>query len=596
MFKRKTAPPGAALSLTKSALPATNAPLPPLSAAHCGVLQAFVEHLAAHKAHKEKLFTHEGKASERKLLLRAVADGLAPGPKVLKKLSSRSISYVLRQMLEMEHAPLLPYAAYTGFARALYATDAAASNETLLRLIQRELSTMPLVHAALLHALLELMHKVSMQLLLAEESLITHVGVHLARPSEDAADLERTAEDRKLIARRLLAYYQTLTFPSATPMLTPTPEEDICEAPLPSPRPSAIGLRRRSSSGRLAWTQPAVVQVTQLLHHLTCSVGPKRDLFLSLPDAGRIAAVLAETDPAHYEAYTPPEIAAAVKHAVQALEALLPLESFQLLASVKSPTDAFVGAVRGLPEQERRIVALLLQVFGQAESAGASMDLLSAAMAHAIFYELKHTMAADGNLTKLRSENAGGVGCQHQRLEKAAIDVLTHAKQLAAQLANRPSVFTLGVVLWVIVKWHPAFNTVLCSRAPVLRKLFHAFCTSTAGATGRPAVVGPIDSPRRLDDPNLIDLMEAMQLVPAFATAASVIALRRAIQSQRGDPSSSSTGLPFEGFLELLLTLGMDLLSQPAFDDVYPSALDKVLVILDVWGFGSDTVVAALVA
>ncbi|KDO22414.1 hypothetical protein SPRG_11367 [Saprolegnia parasitica CBS 223.65] len=594
MFKRKTAPRRKPLprpSLRMHSVVEWSTAV--AAAADCRVLLALIEHLTLFKAHKEKLFAHEGKASERKLLLRAFEDQLAPSNKLLKKLSSRSISCIVRQKLEMEHAPLLPYEAYPSMVRALFVPDASTSNATFLKSVQAELDRMPLEHTQVLQALLDLLHKVSTQLLLAEEPLLTHLGVHLARPSENPSDLSPSVEDRKLMARKLLAYYKTLSFPRAAQGLM-TPDETIAIAPRPSATMSSF--RRRSSSGRLAWSPLSLRHVSQLLSHIVHAPDSKRDLFLSLSDGARTASLLSETEVARYAMYAPHEVAAAVKHVVQPLEALVPLEAFQLRAKDETATNkdgdedderavtAFIAALRGLPSSPRHIVRLLLLAFTQAQGDGASIDLLSAAMAHAIFYELKHTVAVTGH--------------DHQQLERAAIGVLKHSARIVQATRPRFTLYTAVVVLLAVQQMQrrkapkslpdeistafdsdPAFNALLCSRAPVLRKLFHAFCSDAA--------------PRRLDNTKLVGLMEAMHLVPAFLSASSLLALREAIQRDR---SPVDQGLGFEGFLELTLTLGIELLSRPELDALYPSALDKMLVVLDVWGFGDDAVVTTLCA
>ncbi|EQC42634.1 hypothetical protein SDRG_00362 [Saprolegnia diclina VS20] len=541
MFKRKTAPPVAAHALAKAvAGPSASGPLPSLRPADCRVLLALIEHLTLFKAHKEKLFAHEGKASERKLLLRAFEEQLPPSNKLLKKLSSRSISCVVRQKLEMEHAPLVPYEAYPSMVRALFAPDASTSNATFLKTVQAELDKMPLEHTQVLHALLDLLHKVSTQLLLAEEPLLTHLGVHLVRPSEAPSDLSPSMDDRKLMARKLLSYYKALSFPRAKSLLH---DEMVPVVPRLSSAPVSA-VRRRSSSGRLAWSPLSLRHVSQLLWHIVHASDSKRDLFLSLSDGARIASLLAEANAAGYATYAPHEVAAAVKHVVQPLEALVPLEAFELHAKDETSLSeddekneravtAFIAALRGLSSSTRHVVRLLLLALTQAQGDGASIDLLSAAMAHTIFYELKHTVAVTGH--------------DHQQLERAAIGVLKHAARIVQATRPRFTLFTTVLVLLAVRRMtrrhspkslpeeistafntDPAFNALLCSRAPVLRKLFHAFC-STA-------------SPRRLDNTKLVELMGAMHLVPAFVSASSLLALRDAIQRDRS-PANSDTKL-----------------------------------------------------
>ncbi|KAF0747816.1 hypothetical protein AaE_007581 [Aphanomyces astaci] len=152
--------------------PPPAAVLPCLPSPQCMVLLALVEHLAAHKAHKSKLFQSEGRPSERKVLLEQFYAGVHTAS--LKSFSSRSMSFVLRHVLVTQYAPLLPYVAYDKLVAAMH-----ASNLTVL-----EVTAMPISHAKLLHGLLFLMRKVSVQLTVAEDGLVTHLGVHLCRPSE----------------------------------------------------------------------------------------------------------------------------------------------------------------------------------------------------------------------------------------------------------------------------------------------------------------------------------------------------------------------------------------------------------------------------
>ncbi|RHY33658.1 hypothetical protein DYB32_007969, partial [Aphanomyces invadans] len=115
-----------------------------LPSAQCTVLLALVEHLAAHKAHKSKLFQLEGRPSERKTLLEHVYAGTHPTS--LKPFSSRSMSFVVR------HVRISPY---DKLVSAMQAPHAAAFTAA----VQTELTAMPSAHAKLLQALCLLMDK-----------------------------------------------------------------------------------------------------------------------------------------------------------------------------------------------------------------------------------------------------------------------------------------------------------------------------------------------------------------------------------------------------------------------------------------------------
>ncbi|KAF0687060.1 Aste57867_21141 [Aphanomyces stellatus] len=384
--------------------------LPVLPSAQCTVLIAFVDHLEAHKAHKQKLFQHEGKPAERKILLDLFYGGVSPTTAALKRFSSRAMSYVIRHVLATQYAPLLPYSAFEKL-------EVAATSHIYVDAIQDVVTSMPLAHAALLHALCRLLHKVTQQLMIAEEGLIVHLGVHWSRPSEHAIATE-TLATRKQIARRLLAVFSKVAFPSMT-----TTTQAIDQPIATTARRSSI-TRRRSSCR--AWTSDAAQDVNGILCRILASPEDKRDLFLRLASATDTTSTIpsSQTD----DALSIHDLAGSAKRMLQRCDALVPLDAFNL-----STSTSFPRAIRSLPRLHRQLLTSLLRCIQQAMADGASMDLLSAALAVHIFDQLKHTSAADIDA--------------HRDLERAAIAVLSRVDTILEQLDVVGSMFRVAAMV-----------------------------------------------------------------------------------------------------------------------------------------------------
>ncbi|ETW00461.1 hypothetical protein H310_07082 [Aphanomyces invadans] len=348
--------------------PPSTALLPSLPSAQCTVLLALVEHLAAHKAHKSKLFQLEGRPSERKTLLEHVYAGTHPTS--LKPFSSRSMSFVVRHVLATQYAPLLPYPAYDKLVSAVQAPHAAAFTAA----VQTELNAMPSAHAKLLQALCLLMDKVCMQLMVAEEGLVVHLGVHLCRPSENPKTLQGTVGLRRNMCTRLLGTFRALDFGGKSRVVTPAP-----------------GHRRRSSCR--TWSPSLVQDTERFLAYILASNAPKQDLFLRQPDTSNVQMLLANNSiavdqcPLH-------DVAGVVKAILHRTDALVPEEMYSLCQDPDG--HKFHLALTHLPPLHRRIVWQLFRCIVQAVQAGASIELLSAALSCHIFSQLKFLGPASG--------------------------------------------------------------------------------------------------------------------------------------------------------------------------------------------------------
>ncbi|OQR85544.1 hypothetical protein THRCLA_10681, partial [Thraustotheca clavata] len=562
--------------------------LPPLSIDHCNVLQALVSHLQEFKSHKEKLFTKEGKTSERKMLLKAFDDGIAPNTKVLKKLSSKSICHVIRQMIETEHAPLIPYIA----CEELFKLN---QDKLILDQFQGIIQSIPNFHTTLLSSLLELMNKISFKSQNAENSIIQNLGIYLIRPNESTEELKDLFEKRQYIARVLISSYKTISF---EPKSYQEKSNDIKTLPL---RLSCI-----------PWTKETIAKLTPLLHYLINTPGDKRDLFQNLQTPGQINKLLNDIHEGKaigLNDYSLLEIAAVLKRVLQPLEALVNVSAFQLSNKAEDNLDMFIIAVQNLSVYEKNFVRLLFKLFDQIIKQGATVDFLCSAMSNAIFDQIKHILTIDVN--------------EQRQLKQAACLMLCQAKQIVHKISPQPSCFTIVTVVWLCLKlckrlkristalappheeisectefiseekitandpipaFHtaPEFNDLICSRLPILQKLFMAFCNH--------------EGTKRIHDIQLVQMLETMEIIPVLTTSEIVAQLSHSIQANRRNINGNRghsplrSGLTFEGFVELILILGVKVLSQPEFDAFYPSEFNKMLVVLDIWGFGNDKI------
>ncbi|CAK4929990.1 unnamed protein product [Aphanomyces euteiches] len=424
--------------------------LPALARAQCDVLVAFVNHLVAYKAHKTKLFQYEGKPSERKKLLEMFYNGASPTTAALKHVSSRSMSYVIRHVLSTQYAPLLSYAAFQTLATAV-------QSPAIVNILQSEINRLPSAHAELLHVLCHLIHTVTKQLMVAEDALITHLGVYFCRPSESPKELQDSLNARKAICRTLLRNLPSLQF--THPMEAPP---------------------RRRSTYR-PWTLEMAQHMRLLLEAIAASPAKKRDLFLRLTDSSLVSQVVDPSYAGPVDAMSVHTLAGALKLMLQRTDALVGRDVFSFARSSDSPVADLSRAVLALDPTRKRLVLLLWRCIQQALIDGASLELLSSALSGHIFEELKPPRDPSAN----------------HMLDRTAIEVLKNLDTLLRLCC--PRFRSVALVVLTAQRWLAACRerNADSSQADILDKSFLERTVETTPCRAAVAVDGAAVELRR---------------------------------------------------------------------------------------------------
>ncbi|KAH9163156.1 hypothetical protein AeNC1_018790, partial [Aphanomyces euteiches] len=206
---------------------------------------------------------------------------------------------------------------------------------------------------------------VTKQLMVAEDALITHLGVYFCRPSESPKELQDSLNARKAICRTLLRNLPSLQF--THPMEAPP---------------------RRRSTYR-PWTLEMAQHMRRLLEAIVASPAKKRDLFLRLTDSSLVSQVVDPSYAGPVDAMSVHTLAGALKLMLQRTDALVGRDVFSFARSSDSPVADLSRAVLALDPTRKRLVLLLWRCIQQALIDGASLELLSSALSGHIFEELK---------------------------------------------------------------------------------------------------------------------------------------------------------------------------------------------------------------
>lgn len=144
------------------------------------ILKYLVDHLLENKLHKSELFLRDGKAQEKKSLLRSIKQGDFPAK--ISAYSSRTVSSVVRQLLQDSYAPLLPYERFSD----LETFGDLSTNVHREEIICGIIDTLIPERRGLLESILLLLYKLALKGGPQSNSQLLGevVGALLARPSE----------------------------------------------------------------------------------------------------------------------------------------------------------------------------------------------------------------------------------------------------------------------------------------------------------------------------------------------------------------------------------------------------------------------------
>jgi hypothetical protein len=159
--------------------------LPPIPVEVALLVKFCVEHLIKHKLHKNKLFQLQGKGSEQRKLIQSIKNGDLPTK--LSGYSSRSISFVIRELLENHYAPLFPYEEFAWMEEQVEAISRDKFIENTIQCMHTKLIPERYV---LLESLLLLLYKLHLKQdhTVDDPDWISTrdvIGSILARPAED---------------------------------------------------------------------------------------------------------------------------------------------------------------------------------------------------------------------------------------------------------------------------------------------------------------------------------------------------------------------------------------------------------------------------